>query len=72
MESPFAAVRLRTTVAKRFNRVENVTALIGKLLQVAQSAFRKITRTELLAEVYAGEQYADGEKRTNPSPQIAA
>jgi transposase-like protein len=29
MESPFTAVRLRTTAAKRFNRVENATTLIG-------------------------------------------
>jgi len=30
-------VRLRTTAAKRFKKVENATALIWKLLQVAQS-----------------------------------
>jgi transposase-like protein len=28
IESPLAAVRLRTTAAKRFKRVENATALI--------------------------------------------
>ena len=32
VESPFAAVRLRTTAAKRFKRVESATALIWKLL----------------------------------------
>ena len=35
VESPFAAVRLRTTAAKRFKRVESATALIWKLLLVA-------------------------------------
>jgi transposase-like protein len=33
VESPFATVRLRTTAAKRFKRVENATALIWKLLK---------------------------------------
>jgi putative transposase len=32
VESPFAMMRLRTTVAKRFKKVENVTTLIWKLL----------------------------------------
>mgnify|MGYP003694149165 CR=1 FL=1 len=31
VESPFATVRLRTTAAKRFKKVENATALIWKL-----------------------------------------
>src|SRR5262247_559405 len=39
VESPFATVRLRTTAAKRFKKVENATALIWKLLQVAESTF---------------------------------
>src|SRR6185437_966224 len=34
VESPFAAVRLRTGAAKRFKRVENATALIWKMLLV--------------------------------------
>ncbi len=32
VESPFATVRLRTTAAKRFKKVENATALIWKML----------------------------------------
>src|SRR5712692_1338334 len=35
VESPFATVRLRTTAAKRFKKVENATAVIWKILQVA-------------------------------------
>jgi len=34
-------VRLRTTAATRFKKVENATALIWKLLQVAESTFRR-------------------------------
>src|SRR5215467_6424577 len=63
VESPFATVRLRTTAAKRFKKVENATALIWKILQVAESSFRKLKGAELLPAVYAGVQYRDGVKR---------
>jgi transposase-like protein len=36
VESPFAAIRLRTDAAKRFKRVENATALIWKLVMVGE------------------------------------
>jgi putative transposase len=54
VESPFATVRLRTTAAKRFKKVENATALIWKMLQVAESTFRRLKGAELLPAVYAG------------------
>ena len=60
VESPFATVRLRTTAAKRFKKVENATALIWKILQVAESTFRRLKGAELLPTVYAGAQYVDG------------
>jgi hypothetical protein len=67
-----ATVRLRTTAAKRFKKVENATALIWKLLQVAESTFRHLKGAELLPAVYAGEQYGDDIKRTMPSRQPLA
>ena len=73
VESPFATVRLRTTAAKRFKRVENATALIWKLLQVTQSTFRRLKGAELLPAVYTGAQYKDGLQRsTHTSQKIAA
>lgn len=60
VESPFAAVRLRTTAAKRFKRVENACALIWKLLCVAEKTFRKLNAPELLKEVVAGTRYVNG------------
>jgi putative transposase len=36
IETPFDAVRLRTSAAKRFKKVENATALIWKLLLVVE------------------------------------
>jgi putative transposase len=63
VESPFAAARLRTTAAKRFKKVDSATAIIWKLLQVAESTFRRLNAPELLPAVYAGATYVDGMKQ---------
>ena len=67
VESPFAAVRLRTTAAKRFKKVDNATAVIWKTLLVAEQSFRRLDSPELLPEVAEGVVYVDGvrEKRGN-------
>lgn len=62
VESPFAAVRLRTTAAKRFKKVTSATALIWKLLQVAEKTFRRLNAPELLPLVYTGVKYQDGKQ----------
>jgi transposase-like protein len=67
IESPFAAVRLRTTAAKRFKRVENATAVIWKTLLIAERTFRRLDAPELLAEVAEGVTYING-VRVKPSP----
>lgn len=61
VESPFAAVRLRTAAAKRFKKVVNATALIWRLLQVAERRFRKLNAPELIAAIARGERCADGQ-----------
>lgn len=60
VESPFAALRLRTDAAKRFKKVERATAVIWKMLMVAQKRFRRLNAPELVAKVYAGARYEDG------------
>jgi transposase-like protein len=60
VESPFDAVRLRTSAAKRFKKVEHATALIWRLLLVVERHFRKLNAPHLCAEVYAGVAYQDG------------
>jgi len=62
VESPFAAVRLRTSAAKRFKKVQNATAMIWKLLIVAEQHFRRLNAPHLLAEVADGARYADGKR----------
>ncbi|MDE0219844.1 MAG: transposase [Spirochaetaceae bacterium] len=60
IESPFAALRLRTDAAKRFKKVANATAVIWKMLLVAETKFRKLNAPELLHAVWEGAEYRDG------------
>ncbi len=51
VESPFGAARLRTDAAKRFKLVKNATAVIWKMLLVAEHAFRRVKHPELMPVV---------------------
>lgn len=72
VESPFAALRLRTDAAKRFKKVQNATSVIWKTLMVAQKRFRKLDAPELLKEVYEGVRFADGVAIKNNSKEAVA
>jgi transposase-like protein len=72
IESPFAAVRLRTNAGKRYKRVENATALIWKLLLVAERTFRRLNAPHLLTAVATGTKYQDGVAIRNGSRRVAA
>ena len=72
VESPFAAVRLRTDAAKRFKKTENATAMIWRLLLVAEKNFRKIDAPRLAAEVYRGVVFEDGVKIAKSNQRVAA
>jgi putative transposase len=65
VESPFAAVRLRTAAAKRFKRVDNATSVIWKTLLVAEKTFRRLDAPELLADVANGVVYVNGVRAVN-------
>ena len=72
MESPFAALRLRTDAAKRYKRVDRATAVIWKMLLVAETRFRRLTAPELMRDVYDGARYADGIPVTTVTEEVAA
>ena len=72
VESPFAAVRLRTAAAKRFKKVENATAVIWKTLLVAEKTFRRLDAPELMADVANGVVYVNGVRAVNQREQKAA
>jgi len=71
IESPFAALRLRTDAAKRFSKVANATAMIFKALLVAQKKFRRLNAPHLLSEVFNGVNFKDGH-RAKPTPRKKA
>lgn len=60
IESPFAAVRLRTSAAKRFKRVDSAVALIWKVLGIAERNWRVLVAASRCAEVFRGDQFIDG------------
>jgi putative transposase len=69
VESPFSAVRLRTDAARRYKKAENATAVIWKVLMVAESRFRRLNAPELVAEVAAGVIYENGLRVMPPEEQ---
>ena len=63
---------LRTTAAKRFKRVESATALIWKLLTVAEKRFRKLNAPHLLSDVFEGRKFQDGKPVIHSQRKVAA
>ncbi len=72
VESPFASVRLRTAAGKRYKKVANATALIWKILMIAESRFRHLNAAHLLGQVAAGVEYADGVRVHHANRRAAA
>lgn len=72
VESPFAALRLRTNVANRLRKVSNATALIWKVLRVVESHWRRLDAPELLKDVYEGRRFVDGAPVTRTMERSAA
>lgn len=73
VESPFAAIRLRTDAAKRFRKVTSATALIWKTLMLAEKRFRKLNAPTLMRQVYQEHTFKDGKPiRTHREVKVAA
>lgn len=72
IESPFAAVRLRTSAAKRFKKVENATTLIWKTLLVVEQHFRKLNAPHLCPAVLDGVVFQDGIRTVTPTREQRA
>ncbi len=60
VESPFNIVRLRTNAARRFQRTENASAMIWKLLMIAEKTFRRLDRIHLLDDLLQGVNFING------------
>ena len=72
VESPFAALRLRTDAAKRFKKANNATCVVWKMLLVAQSRFRKLHAPGLLQEVWKGIEFIDGVRKIQTEKDFSA
>lgn len=72
IESPFAAVRLRTSAAKRFKNVDNATTLIWKTLLVVEQHVRKLNAPHLCTDVYDGAVFHDGICTVTPTRERIA
>jgi len=73
VESPFAALRLRTGAAKRFKKVDSATAVIWKMLMLAEKRFRKLDAPDKLKQVFLGVEFKDGVEVTlarDPDPAM--
>jgi len=60
VESPFAALRLRTDAAKRYKKMENATAVIWKMLLLAEQRFRRLDAPDKLTQVFLGIGFREG------------
>lgn len=60
VESPFQVVRLRTNAARRFKKTENATAMLWKLLMVAEKTFRRLDRIHVLNDLLQGAKFING------------
>ena len=60
VESPFAALRLRTDAAKRYKKVASATAVIWKMLLVAEQRFRNLDAQEKMRQLFLGIEFRDG------------
>jgi transposase-like protein len=60
VESPFAALRLRTDAAKRYKKVANATAVTWKMLLIAEQRFRKLDAPDKMKLVYLGIDLLEG------------
>lgn len=58
VESPFAALRLRTGAATRFKVVANATMLIWRVQRLIERRFRKLDAPDQLRDVYG--RFVDG------------
>ena len=65
VESPFAGLRLRTDAAKRYKKVENATAVIWKMLLLAEQRFHRLEAPEKLMQVYLESGFQETNEETD-------
>ena len=72
VESPFAALRLRTDATRRYKRVDRAIAVIWKMMMVAEKRFRRLHAPAVMEDVYLGATYVDGISIEEQIERVAA
>lgn len=70
--SPFSPPLFRTDAARRFKKIENVLALLWKVLPVTERRFRRLNASDLMRDVHDGAKYGDGIKIVESSEEALA
>ena len=60
-------MRLRTSAAKRYKKVASASALIWRILLVAEKSFRRLNCPEILPLVAEGVKYVNGLRADAPN-----
>jgi hypothetical protein len=71
VDSPHAVLRPRTDAAKHHKRVDRATAVIWKMLMVAEKRFRRLRAPALMKDVWLDAQCVDG-VRIQTAEEVAA
>jgi len=61
--------RRRNGAAKRFKKVANATAVLWKMLMVAERRFKRLSAPELMKQAFEGKVYVDGREKQPKSTQ---
>jgi len=70
-DHPFAALKLRTDAAVRYENVGNATAVIWKMSMIAEKRFRRLKAPELTVDVYQGAQYVHDVRLETYTEEVA-
>ncbi|MDY7019507.1 MAG: hypothetical protein SU899_05500 [Chloroflexota bacterium] len=64
LQSPFTGLWLRTDAAKRYKKVENATAVIWKMLLLAEQRFHRLDAPEKLMQIYLESSFQERKEET--------
>ena len=67
-----AAKRFKPVVSVAEPKVQTATAVIWKMLLIAESRFRRLNAPELLQELFEGAVYTDGVRVPDHPERLAA
>ncbi len=71
VESPFAGLRLRTDAARRYKKAENATAVIWKMLLLAEQRSHRLDTPDKSMRVYLDSGFHERNEETETKQEEA-